>query len=94
MGDSHPNADDALATGDAGGNPAPSPERAWRNLEIWSGTMAEADERDRAQWRAATPHERLAALELIRALNDGYAEGRRPRPEFQRVYRVADIRER
>ena len=66
--------------------------RPKRKLELWSGTMAEADEKDRLDWLAATPQERMEALEYIRALNYGYAKEDQPRPEFQRVYRVAKLR--
>ena len=58
---------------------------------MWSGTMQEADERDRAQWLEASPQERMEALEYVRALNYGYAEENQPRPEFQRLYRVAEL---
>jgi hypothetical protein len=63
-----------------------------RNLTLWSGSMAEADERDQAEWRNPSPQERMEALEYIRALNYGYAEEDQPRPEFQRVYQVAELR--
>ena len=55
------------------------------SMEAWSGTMAEADKRDREMWLQATPVERMQALEYIRALNYGYAEEDQPRPEFQRL---------
>jgi hypothetical protein len=62
--------------------------------ERWSGSMADADERDRAEWLRASPLERMEALEYIRALNYGYAEEDQPRPEFQRFYSSAQLRGR
>ena len=59
---------------------------------LWSGTMQEADEQDRLEWLAASPRERMEALEYVRALNYGYAREDQPRPELQRVYRVAELR--
>jgi hypothetical protein len=59
--------------------------------EFWSGSMQEADEKDRQDWLRASPQERMEALEYIRALNYGYAEEDQPRPEFQRVYRSAEL---
>ena len=63
-----------------------------KRFEQWSGNMAEADERDRAAWLRSSPQERMEALEYIRALNYGYAEENQPRPEFQRLYSVAQLR--
>ncbi len=60
-------------------------------LTLWSGNMSEADERDRLQWLAASPRERMEALEYIRALNYGYAQEDQSRPRFQRVYQVAEL---
>lgn len=54
--------------------------------------MAEADERDRLHWLSLSPQERIAALEMIRAMNYGYATDDQPLPRLQRVYRVAELR--
>jgi hypothetical protein len=67
-------------------------QRGSKGWTFWSGTMAEADEYDRQEWLSATPRERMEALEFIRSLNYGYAREDQPRPELQRVYRVAELR--
>jgi hypothetical protein len=66
-------------------------EQPKSKFELWSGTMAEADERDRQQWLAATPHERMEALELIRAMNYGYLDNYEARPRLQRSYRIVEL---
>lgn len=56
---------------------------------MWTGTMDEADRKNREDWWARTPFERLRALEHIRQLNHGYYGKGRSRPQFQRVLKVA-----
>jgi len=72
------------------GNEQVSPQSS--RVKLWSGTMAEADEYDRTYWLRVTPRQRMEALEYIRALNYAYATEDQPRPQFQRLYRVALIR--
>ena len=50
-----------------------------------------ADEADRHYWWSRTPVERMQALERLRQMNYGYGDGK-PRPQFQRVYRVVELR--
>ena len=52
-----------------------------------------ADKADREYWWSRTPQERMQALEQLRELNYGYGEGK-PRPNFQRVLTVVELRRR
>ncbi len=61
---------------------------------MWSGTMEEADRKNRRDWWARTPFERLRALEHIRQLNHGYYGKSKSRPKFQRVLKVTKLGER
>ncbi len=50
-------------------------------------SFEEADEADKAYWHSKTPHERMAALELMRQINYGYD------PITERLQRVLEIAE-
>ena len=50
-----------------------------------------ADQADREYWWSRSPQERMRALEQLREMNYGYGEGK-PRPKFQRVLTVVELR--
>jgi hypothetical protein len=60
-------------------------------LHVYS-SFAEAEQADREYWWSRTPAERLRELERLRQLNYAYGQGK-PLPRFQRVFRIAKLRE-
>jgi hypothetical protein len=70
-----------------------SKKRPGWELQVFDN-FAEADEYDRQYWRSKTPLERMQALERIRAIAWGYNSDAKPRPQFQRVVEIVELRRR